>query len=104
MENAVTNSWWKTIACGITLAIFNVFAYLHLDNARGSDVVWGPVKALYGSFGPDKVLTALGAVAALFVLAGLVQKAQERGQDQTHEPAPPQEGGAAKKFHWVDVD
>jgi hypothetical protein len=34
----------------------------------------------------------------------LVQKAQDREQDDRHEPAPPEEHGQPKKFHWVDID
>src|SRR5258706_15139693 len=89
MDNVAT-SWWKTVACGVTLAFFNIFAYMHLDSARGSSMVWGPVQALYGSFGRDKVLTVLGAVAVLFVLAGL----GEKGQGQPH--GEPQRAGAPR--------
>ena len=106
MENSVPTPWWKMAAGGVALAVFNIFAYMHLDSARGPVVVWGPVKALYASFGPDRVMTAIGALAVLFLLAALVEKVRSRDINDDHYRRPgrsnePREPG---QFRWVDVD
>jgi len=105
MDNAVPTSWWKMMAGGTALAVFNIFAYMHLDNARGPVMVWGPVKALYGAFGADRVMTALSALAVLFMLAALVEKVRTRGDDdEFHRPNENIEPREPGKFKWVDVD
>ena len=105
MENSVPTPWWKMAAGGTALAVFNIFAYWHLDSARGPIVVWGPVKALYGAFGPDRVMTVLGSLAVLFLLAALVEKVRSRDINDEHYRHPvrskPPESG---QFRWVDVD
>ena len=104
MENVAT-TWWKTVACGVTLAFFNIFAYMHLDNARGPVVVWGPVKLLYGAFGPDRVMTVLGGLAVLFLLAALVEKVKRReDEDDFPRRDPRSEPREPGQFRWVDVD
>jgi hypothetical protein len=105
MESSVATPWWKMMAGGTALAVFNIFAYLHLDNARGPVVVWGPVKALYGAFGPDRVMTALSAIAVLFMLAALIEKVRARESDD-HFPrrGPRDEQRQPGQFRWVDVD
>jgi hypothetical protein len=104
MDNTMPTSWWKMMAGGAALAVFNVFAYMHLDSAHGPALVWGPVKALYSAFGPDRVMTVLSAVAVLFMLAALVEKVRSRDGDDCHRPDERIEPRAPGKFHWVDVD
>jgi hypothetical protein len=105
MDNTMPTSWWKMMAGGTALAFFNIFAYMHLDNARGPVVVWAPVKLLYGAFGADRVMTVLGGLAVLFLLAALVEKVKER-EDEDNFPrrdkrTEPRQPG---QFRWVDVD
>jgi hypothetical protein len=105
MDNAMPTSWWKMMAGGTALAVFNIFAYMHLDNARGPAVVWAPVKALYGAFGPDRVMTVLTALAVLFMLAALVEKVRSReDEDDFHRPDERIEPRQPGQFRWVDVD
>jgi hypothetical protein len=104
MDNTMPTSWWKMMAGGAALAVFNIFAYMHLDSARGPSVVWGPVKALYGAFGADRVMTALSALAVLFMLAALVEKVRTRDEDDFHRPDERIEPREPGKFRWVDVD
>ena len=105
MDNSMPTSWWKMMAGGAALAVFNMFAYMHLDSARGPVVVWGPVKAIYGAFGADRVMTVLTALAVLFMLGALVEKVRNR-EDEDHPRRPnesiePRQPG---QFRWVDVD
>src|SRR4029079_12129606 len=81
MDNSMPTSWWKMMAGGTALAVFNIFAYMHLDSARGPVLVWGPVKMLYGAFGADRVMTVLTALAVLFRLAALREKVRGREDD-----------------------
>src|SRR3954469_1668306 len=105
MDNAMPTSWWKMMAGGTALAVFNVFAYMHLDSARGPVVVWGPVKAVYSAFGADRVMTVLSALAVLFMLAALVEKVRTRDdEDDFHRPNENIEPREPGKFKWVDVD
>lgn len=106
MENSVPTPWWKMAAGGMALAFFNIFAYMHLDTANGPVVVWGPVKALYGSFGPERVMTVLGSLAVLFLLAALVEKVRSRDINDEHYRGPrrSQERREPGQFRWVDVD
>jgi hypothetical protein len=105
MDNSVPTSWWKLMFGGTALAVFNIFAYMQLDNARGPVVVWGPVKAIYGAFGPDRVMTVLTALAVLFLLAALVEKVRTRDDEDNNDGRPaadqPRQSG---QFRWVDVD
>jgi hypothetical protein len=105
MDNSMPTSWWKMMAGGTVLAVFNIFAYMHLDSARGPVVVWGPVKAIYGAFGADRVMTVLTVLAVLFMLGALVQKVRDReddGEDRRREPRDQQRQPG--QFRWVDVD
>ena len=104
MDNTMPTSWWKLMAGGAALAVFNVFAYMHLDSAHGPALVWGPVKALYGAFGPDRVMTVLSVLAVLFMLAALVEKVRTRDEGDFHRPDERIEPRAPGKFRWVDVD
>src|SRR5258708_4470668 len=102
MDNTVPTSWWKMMAGGTALAFFNLFAYKHLDSARGPVIVWGPVKAIYGAFGPDRVMTILSALAVLFLLAALVEKVRSRDINDDHYRRPdrsdePRQPG---QFRW----
>jgi hypothetical protein len=106
MDNSMATSWWKLMAGGTALAVFNIFAYRHLDSARGPVMVWAPVKLLYGAFGPQRVMTVLAALAVLFMLAALVEKVRRReNEDDFDRPIDrnngPREPG---QFRWVDVD
>ena len=106
MENSVPTPWWKMAAGCVALAVFNIFAYMHLDSARGPVVVWGPVKALYASFGPDRVMTVIGALAVLFLLGALVEKVRSRDINDDHYRRPRRQGEQRQSgpFRWVDVD
>lgn len=105
MDNAMPTSWWKMMFGGAALAVFNIFAYMHLDSARGPVMVWGPVKALYGAFGPDRVMTVLSGLAVLFMLAALVEKVRTREDDEGfHRPNQDPQPREPGKFRWVDVD
>src|SRR4051794_22327821 len=105
MDNTMPTSWWKMMAGGMTLAVFNIFAYLHLESSRGPVVVWGPVKALYGAFGPQRVMTILTALAVLFMLGALVEKFRAR-EDEDDFPRRDQSAESRQpgQFRWVDVD
>jgi hypothetical protein len=102
MDNSAPTSWWKMMLCGLALAYFNIFAYWQLDKGA----VWGPVRSLYGTYGPGKVMTILAAVSVLFLLGALVEKVKERDEDlEPYErPAPRDEPGDGRKYRWVDVD
>jgi len=104
MDNTMPTSWWKMMAGGAALAVFNIFAYIHLDSARGPALVWGPVKALYSAFGPDRVMTVLSALAVLFMLAALVEKVRTRDEDDFHRPNENPQPREPGKFRWVDTD
>ena len=105
MVNAMPTSWWKMMAGGAALAVFNIFAYMHLDSAHGPVLVWGPVKAIYGAFGPDRVMTVLSALAVLFMLGALVEKVRTREEgDDSHRPNEDPQPREPGKFRWVDVD
>jgi len=41
MDNTMPTSWWKMMAGGAALAVFNIFAYIHLDSAHGPALVVG---------------------------------------------------------------
>ena len=105
MDNSMPTSWWKMMAGGTALAVFNIFAYLDLDTARGPVMVWGPVKALYGAFGPQRVMTILTALAVLFMLGALLEKFRGREDEESfHRPNESAEPRQPGQFRWVDVD
>ncbi len=104
MDNTMPTTWWKMMLGGSALAVFNVFAYMHLDTASGPVAVWGPVKAFYGAFGPDRVMTGLSALAVLFMLAALLEKVRTREGDDFHRPDPRIEPREHKPLHWVETD
>lgn len=104
MDNSVPTGWWKMMLCGATLAFFNIFEYAQLDKGT----VWGPVRSLYGTFGPAKVMTVIAAVSVLFLLGALVEKVKERDEDNCtrddDRDAAPQQPGEQKRYRWVDID
>jgi hypothetical protein len=105
MDNSMPTSWWKMMAGGTALAVFNIFAYMHLDSARGPVVVWGPVKMMYGAFGPQRVMTVLTALAVLFMLGALVEKFKAReDEEDCRRPSASTEPRQPGQFRWVDVD
>lgn len=105
MDNSMPTSWWKMMAGGTALAVFNFFAYMQLGSPRGPVVVWGPVKAIYGAFGPQRVMTVLTALAVLFMLGALVEKVRNRGDDgEDLRREPRDEPRQPGQFRWVDVD
>jgi len=105
MDNSMPTSWWKMMAGGTALAVFNFFAYMQLGSTRGPVVVWGPVKMLYGAFGPQRVMTVLTALAVLFMLGALVERFKGRDEEESYRrPSESTEPRQPGQFRWVDVD
>ncbi len=102
MDNSVPTSWWKMMLCGAALAFFNIFSYLQLDKGT----VWDPVQQLYGTYGPARVMTTMAAIAVLFMIGALVEKAKERDEEiEPYErPAERETSPQAGRYRWVDVD
>src|SRR5689334_13039799 len=91
MDNSMPTWWGKMMAGGMALAVFNFFSYMHLSSPRGPVVVWGPVQAFYGAFGPQRVMTVLTALAVLFMLGALVERVRRRDDEQDDQGARRQE-------------
>jgi hypothetical protein len=103
MDNSVPTAWWKMMLCGTTLAFFNVFAYWAMDS---KSPLWAPVKAIYSTFGPGRVMAVITGLSVLFLLAALVEKVREREDEweDSQRPQEPKRSADTGKYRWVDVD